>query len=159
MSTLLSILVAEDDESDVMLLQRAFKEVELFNPMHVVPDGQEAVDFLSRQRSQGAEPLPGLILLDLKMPRRSGMQVLQWMRGQAIIRRIPVFIFSSSGNRIDIEMAYDFGANAYIIKPASLAERRELARFIKNWLHLIQAPLTSVEGFQAALAQRAALGG
>jgi CheY-like chemotaxis protein len=150
----LGILLAEDDDADVLLLRRAFKEVELANPLQVVTDGQEAVEFLTNSRAQAADRAPALVILDLKMPRRGGMQVLQWMRQEPVIRNIPVMIFSSSANAAEIEAAYNFGANAYAVKPPSTAERREIARFIKDWLRLIHPPLASVEGFKAAQAQR-----
>jgi len=152
---LLSVLLAEDDASDVILLRRAFKDVDLTNPLHVTTDGQEAVEFLDGAKARPEERLPALVILDLKMPRRSGLQVLQWMRDQPILCSLPAVIFSSSANRSDIECAYDFGANAYLIKPPSMAERTELARFIKDWLRLIQPPLGASESFRSAQAQRA----
>jgi CheY-like chemotaxis protein len=154
-AALFSILVAEDDESDVIFLRRAFKVAGIANPLHVVADGQEAIDYLARSKSFPAERLPALVMLDLKMPRRGGLQVLRWIREEPIIRCLPVMILSSSENRNDIESAYDGGANAYMIKPPSLAEQAEVARFIKEWLRLIRAPLASVEGFRAAQTQRA----
>lgn len=150
----LSVLVAEDDETDVALLQRAFRHVELANPVHVVSDGQEAIDFLARVRGQSEERLPALVILDLKMPRRDGLQVLHWMREQPILCSIPALIFSSSSNVNDIEGAYENGANAYLIKPPSIAERNELARFLKDWLRLVEAPLVATESLRAAQAQR-----
>ena len=102
--------------------------------------------------------MPALVILDLKMPRRSGLQVLQWMREQPVIRSIPVLIFSSSTNRSDFEAAYELGANGFLIKPPSTAERRELAHFIKDWMRLIQAPLAACESFRVAQAQRTVLG-
>jgi CheY-like chemotaxis protein len=151
----LSILLAEDDEADVMLLQRAFKDVSLVNPLHVANDGQAAIDFLTQLRSRPDERLPGLAILDLKMPRRSGIQVVEWMRAQPVIRTIPALIFSSSANRSDIEAAYDAGASAYLIKPPSIAERTELARFLKDWLRLVQSPSAALESFKAAQGHRA----
>jgi CheY-like chemotaxis protein len=152
----LSVLVAEDDEIDVTLLQRAFKHAEITNPLHVVRDGHEAIEFLSRLRGLPDERLPGLVLLDLKMPRRDGLQVLRWIREQPILRALPVAIFSSSANTADIENAYEAGANAYLIKPPSTAERNEVARFIKEWLRLVQAPVGATENIGAAQAERAA---
>ncbi|MES2694451.1 MAG: response regulator [Verrucomicrobiota bacterium] len=153
-----SILLAEDDESDVFLLRRAFKEVGLTNPVHVVADGQAAIDFLTQAKSREDERMPALILLDLKMPRRTGLQVLQWIREQPLLRSLPVFIFSSSENRNDVENAYDGGATAYLIKPPSLAERADLARFLKDWLRTVQPGLSVSESVRAAQAQRALRG-
>lgn len=155
MNTHLSILVAEDDETDVLFLRRAFKQVELNNHLDVVPDGFEAIEFLQRRKQQSEQRLPALVILDLKMPRRTGLQVLQWMREQPIIRAVPVLIFTSSSNQSDIESAYDAGANAFLVKPPSVGERNEIARFIKDWLRLNQAPLAGVESYKAAQAHRA----
>jgi CheY-like chemotaxis protein len=153
----LSLLLAEDDEMDVLLLQRAFKQVELHNPLQVVADGQEAIEVLSRSKTHPEQRLPALVILDLKMPRRTGLEVLEWMRGQPIICTIPALIFSSSTNVSDVERAYDNGANGYLIKPPSVAERNELARFIKDWLRVMQPPLSATESLRAAQAQRAGM--
>ena len=153
----LSILLAEDDEADVLFLRRAFKQVELPNPVRIVTDGMEAIEALTEAKLQPEQRLPALVILDLKMPRRTGLQVLEWMRQQPVIRSVPVLILSSSTNQTDIENAYELGANGFMIKPPSLAERNELARFIKDWLRTIQPPLTSTEGFKAAQTQRSAL--
>lgn len=150
----LSILLAEDDESDVLFLQRAFKQVELQNPVRVVSDGMEAIEVLSEARIRPEQRLPALVILDLKMPRRTGLQVLEWMRQQPVIRSIPVLILSSSTNQNDVENAYELGASGFMIKPPSVAERNELARFIKDWLRTIQPPITSTESFKAAQAHR-----
>ena len=115
------VLAAEDEESDAMILRMAFERAGVTNPLVVVPDGQEAVDYLSgagdysdRQRF----PLPGLLLLDLKMPRKNGFEVLEWVKGsRGPLRRIPVIIVSSSDNPADINRAYELGANAYMVKP------------------------------------------
>jgi CheY-like chemotaxis protein len=155
----LSILLAEDDEADVLFIQRAFKHVELPNPVYVVSDGFEAIEALSRTKTNPEQRLPGLVILDLKMPRRTGLQVLEWMRQQPVIRSIPVLILSSSTNQSDVESAYERGASGFMIKPPSVAERNELARFIKDWMRLIQPPLTSVESFRAAQMHRAPLFG
>lgn len=159
MSTTLSILLAEDDELDVILLRRAFKDAELANPLHVASDGQLAIEFLTRAVNAPENRLPALVVLDLKMPRRDGFQVLEWMREQPVIRSIPAMIFSSSANRHDVERAYESGATAYLVKPPSITARAELARFLKEWLRLVQAPLSAVEGLRAAQAERAVLFG
>lgn len=144
------ILLAEDDEMDVVLLRRAFKDAELSNPLEVVADGQSAIDYLEEKRTLAQIRLPALLILDLQMPRRTGMDVLRWRSEQPILRTLPVFVFSSSANRDDVEQAYTLGANGYIVKPPSLAERLNVARFIKQWLHLNRVPLVSAEGFAAA---------
>jgi CheY-like chemotaxis protein len=150
----ISILIAEDEESDVFFMKRAFEKVALPNPAVYVPDGMAAIEFLSRAKSHPDERLPGLVVLDLKMPRRNGLQVLEWMRAEPVIRAIPALVFSSSANQNDVEAAYDRGASGFMIKPPSSAERAEFATFIKDWLRCIQPPLIALEGFKAALAQR-----
>jgi CheY-like chemotaxis protein len=150
----LQILVAEDDENDVLLLERAFKEAAIANPVRFVRDGQEAITYLEavcRSVERGEPRAPGLLLLDLKMPRRTGMDVLRWLHEQPILRCLPVIVFSSSANQSDVERAYLLGANAFVTKPSSVEQRAALARFIKGfWLEFNQPPIVSVEGFDAA---------
>lgn len=150
MTSLTSILLAEDDETDVLFLRRALKEADVQNPLHVAADGQEAIDFLARPRATAEDRLPALIVLDLQMPRLSGMEVLAWLHEQPVLRTLPVCVFSSSANREDIERAYALGANAYIVKPPSLAERLEVARFFKQWLKCVRPPLATTEGLNTA---------
>ena len=147
------ILLAEDDPTDVLLAKRAFGVAALPNPLHVVSDGQAVIDFLARAVSADGA-LPALVILDLKMPRRDGIQVLQWMRAQPVIRCVPAVIFSSSPNRTDIETAYEAGANAFMIKPPSIAARADWARFIRQWLAWVQPPLGATEGVRSALERR-----
>lgn len=153
-----AILVAEDDESDVLLLRRAFQEADLRNPVHFVEDGQAAIDFISRLCQSPQDRLPALMMLDLKMPRRTGMDVLHWLRQQSVLRCMPVMVFSSSAHREDIERAYTLGANAFFVKPASTVQRTELARFIKDWLQFNQPPLASTNGFRVAQSEHTARG-
>jgi CheY-like chemotaxis protein len=157
MSEPLSILLAEDDENDVLLLRRAFKEADVQNPLHVAGDGQEAIEFLARLRTPPQDHMPALVILDLKMPRRDGLEVLEWIKGQPVMKGLPVILFSSSANRGDIEQAYALGANGFVVKPPSLSERADFARFIKQWLRFNQPPLACTEGIcaaQAAYARR-----
>ena len=152
MNELAEILVAEDDEADVLLLQRAFREAELAHPVRVVRDGQEAIDVLLQREVSDHDRMPALIILDLKMPRRSGMEVLKWIREHPALRCLPVLMFSSSAHRDDIERSYTLGANGFIVKPASTVDRTEVARFIRQWLKLTERPIAAVEGFRAARA-------
>lgn len=147
-----SILLAEDDDTDVLFLERAFAEVELRHPLQVARDGKEAIDLLSQAGKPPDDRLPGLVILDLKMPRLTGLEVLDWMRQHPVMRRIPVIVFSSSAHRADIERAYALGANAFLVKPPSTAQRKRVAQFIKDWLHLSLPPLASSEGVFAAKA-------
>jgi CheY-like chemotaxis protein len=138
------ILLAEDDEIDVMFLERAFAQAEIANPLYVAPDGQAAIDYLANVEhvsDRGKHPLPCLILLDLKMPRRGGMEVLRWIRQDGALRGIPVIMLSSSVNPSEIQTAYEEGANAFVTKPSGTAERTELAKSLKGfWLTFNQLP-------------------
>ena len=158
MSARTEILVAEDDEADVLLLQRAFREAGVTRPLHVVRDGQAAIEFLTARSQAEQDCLPALIIVDLKMPRKSGMDVVQWLRAQSGLRTLPIFVFSSSAHREDIERAYVLGANGYMVKPPSTAERVTFARFVEEWLRQNQPPLAATEGGGTARALHAVRG-
>lgn len=149
-----SILLGEDDATDVLLFRRALKQAGAEPPLHVARDGLEVIEFLARERGP-LDRLPALVILDLKMPRRDGIDVLKWMREQPMLGRIPVIIFSSSGHPGDIEQAYDLGANGFVVKPPSIMERLEFARFILQWLKFNHPPLVCTEGLGAAQARLA----
>ena|SRR5712671_4671352 len=154
MNKSLGILLAEDDENDVLLLKRAFEAAEIQNPLFIARDGEEAINYLAgvgHFSNRTEYPLPSLALLDLKMPKRSGMEVLQWLRAQPVLNCLPVVIFSSSQHRHDIERAYRLGANAFVVKPVSNESRAQLSRYIKGfWLQFNEPPMLSTEGLEAA---------
>jgi CheY-like chemotaxis protein len=132
------ILVAEDDPTDAYFFQRAFKRAGIPVLLHFVRDGQEVIDYLQGDgqfADRTAHPLPQLILLDLKMPRLDGFEVLEWMREQPGFSSLQVVIFSGSGEPKDIKRAYGLGANWYLVKPHSMEELTALVgRFKKFWL-------------------------
>jgi CheY-like chemotaxis protein len=138
------ILVAEDDPTDAYFFQRAFRRAGLPVVLHFVRDGQEVIDYL---RGTGAfadrstYPLPQLLLLDLKMPRLNGFDVLEWLRQQPGFSSLRVVIFSSSDEARDINRAYGLGANWYLVKPHSMDELTALiGRFKKFWLEGAKDP-------------------
>jgi CheY-like chemotaxis protein len=115
-----TILLVEDNPTDVLLIQRAFTKAKLANPVHILSDGDQAIEYLEGTGDYGDRtkyPLPVLILLDLKLPRRSGLEVLTWLRGQEKLKRIPVVMLTSSQQRQDVNEAYDTGVNSYLVKP------------------------------------------
>jgi CheY-like chemotaxis protein len=134
------ILLVEDDTNDVFLMQRACRKVELPNPLVVVGDGDEAVDYLSgsgRYADRATHPLPVLVLLDLKLPRKSGLEVLDWLRRQPALRRLPVVVLTSSKEPGDVNRAYDLGANSYLVKPLGFDALLDLVRSLNvYWLNL-----------------------
>lgn len=126
-----SVLLVEDDPNDVFLMERAVRKAELNGSLRIVRDGAEAVAYLSGSSEfadRGRHPLPALILLDLKLPKLSGFEVLRWLRSQPGIRRIPVIILTSSREKLDIARAYELGANAYLIKPAAFNDLADLVK-------------------------------
>jgi CheY-like chemotaxis protein len=149
-----TILLAEDEENDVFFMKHAFTEVGILNPLQVVQDGKEAMDYLSGNGGYADRerfPLPCLTLLDLKLPRVMGLEVLKWMREQPELRNLIVIIFTSSRLEPDIEMAYQLGANAYLVKPSSPLELREIATGIKRfWLELNHGPAVCQESREPA---------
>ena len=138
-----TILLAEDDPNDVILLQRAMDRASLSaGSLKVVRDGEEAISYLCGRgvyADRQLYPLPTLLLLDLKMPRKSGLEVLSWLRKQAQLRYLTVVFLTSSNSSEDIRLAYEAGANSYLVKPV---EFTEMVKMIKNvssyWLEMNQ---------------------
>ena len=139
-----TILLVEDEENDVFFLKHAFEEVGILNPLQVAQDGKEAMDYLSGHGEYADReqfPLPCLILLDLKLPRVMGFEVLQWIREQPALKSLVVIILTSSRLEPDIEKAYKLRANAYLVKPSTPTELRAIATGIKQfWLELNHGP-------------------
>jgi len=132
------ILVAEDDPTDAYFFERAFKRAGIPVTLHFVRDGQEAVDYLQGEgqfTDRARHPLPQLVLLDLKMPRLDGFDVLEWVRKQPGLSGVLIVIFSSSDEPKDMNRAYGLGANSYLVKPHSMGELTALVgQFKKYWL-------------------------
>jgi two-component system response regulator len=139
-----TILQVEDEENDVFFLKIAFKAAEVTNPLHVARDGQEAIDYLSgngEYANREQFPLPGLMLLDLKLPRVMGWEVLKWTRARPELQGLVVVILTSSQLEYDIKLTYELGANSYLVKPSSTLELRKIAVGIKRyWLELNHVP-------------------
>lgn len=138
------ILQVEDDPNDVFFLKYAFKQAEIANPVQVARDAKEAIDYLTlscQKEHQADHPVPWLVLLDLKLPHTSGMEVLQWIRAHPTLTVTPVVIFSSSAHRDDIFQAYKNGANSFLVKPSSTEDLVRLAKLIKEyWLTVNHPP-------------------
>ncbi|HOX59522.1 MAG TPA: response regulator [Candidatus Paceibacterota bacterium] len=132
------ILVAEDDPTDSYFLERAFKRAGIPIALHFVRDGQEVLDYLQGKgqfADRARHPLPQLVLLDLKMPRLDGFDVLEWVRQQPELSALMMVVFSASNESRDINRAYGLGANSYIVKPHSLEELMSLVgHFKRHWL-------------------------
>lgn len=125
-----TLLWVEDDPNDVILGLRALRKAGFPEPA-VVRDGEAAVSYLSGEgdyADRARFPLPGLVLLDLKLPRLSGFEVLRWIRRQDGLRRLPTVVMTSSKERRDVDRAYDYGASAYLVKPIETHAMGELVR-------------------------------
>ncbi len=138
------ILLAEDDPNDVLLIQRAFQRTQVANPLQVVRDGEEALAYLSGHgpfADRERYPLPVLMLMDLKMPRKSGLELLEWVRQQPGLKRLPIIVLTSSNQSPDINRAYELGANSYLVKPAGFDSLLELVKNLDMyWLILNEEP-------------------
>jgi CheY-like chemotaxis protein len=141
-----TILLVEDDENDVFFLTYAFEAAGVINPVVVAKDGQEAINYLAgegRYSDRSRYPLPGLVLLDLKLPVKTGLDVLRWIR-QSGMRHLLVIVLTSSKDPHDVDEAYRLGARSFLVKPLSISERLEMAKVIKRyWLELNQLPSVS----------------
>ncbi|MFO7656417.1 MAG: response regulator [Bacteroidales bacterium] len=129
------ILLIEDNPMDVDLTIRAFKKRNITNPIQVARDGEEAVGFIKRW-GQG-ETFPVVILLDLKLPRIDGLEVLRIIKSNPEYRTIPVVVLTTSSNNSDMKMAYDLGANSYIVKPVNFEKFIEVATQIELYWNVL----------------------
>ena len=139
-----TILLVEDDPNDVFLIQRAFRKANLANPIQVMNDGEAAVQYLSGQEpyaDRDRYPLPMLMLLDLKLPRRSGLEVLEWLKQQPKLKRVPVVVLTSSREHTDLNRAYDLGANSYLVKPVAFDSLLNMVQTLNQyWLIINESP-------------------
>ena len=143
-----TILLVEDDENDVFFFERAAKLAGMMNPLHVAQDGRQAIDYLQGTGAYADRTeflLPGLVLLDLKLPYVMGLNVLKWIRAQPEFQTIIVIVFTASKMATDIDTAYRLGANSYLTKPVSPERLQEILVVIKQyWLDLNEPPQESI---------------
>ena len=141
---MITILLADDDPDDRQLTHDAFMENRLANEFHAVEDGEELMDFLHRRgkyESLFGEPLPGLILLDLNMPRKDGREALKEIKADADLRRIPIVVLTTSKAEEDIVRTYDLGVNSYVTKPVTFKSLVELIKVLGNyWFEVVELP-------------------
>ena len=129
------ILLVEDNEGDVRLTREALREGHLRNNLHVVGDGERALDFLFRRGDYVGVPRPDLILLDLNLPRKDGREVLQDIKQDEALRHIPVVILSTSQSEQDVARSYRLGANAFVTKPVDIDRFFAVIRSLEQfWL-------------------------
>jgi CheY-like chemotaxis protein len=133
------ILLVEDNPMDVDLTLRAFKRRHMANAIDIARDGQEALDFLAQWQS-GEAPLPVVILLDLKLPKIDGLEVLRRFKSDANVRLIPVVVLTTSSEDSDVRMAYGLGANSYIVKPVDFEKFLDVATQIELYWGVLNKP-------------------
>jgi CheY-like chemotaxis protein len=135
------VLLVEDDPGDVLMTREAFEASEILSTLHVVGDGEQAMHFLRRTNDFTGAPRPGLILLDLNLPRRNGLEVLAEVKADSDLLSIPVVILTTSQAQADILASYRLHANAYITKPASFDLFTEAIRRVDDFfLTLVKLP-------------------
>jgi CheY-like chemotaxis protein len=138
------ILLAEDEEDYVLLIRHAFAKANIQYPLYVVPDGQQAISYLKgegKYANRAEYPLPDLLLLDIKMPRRNGLEVLRWVRNQPGLAPLRVLMLTSSDEIRDVNEAYRLGANSFMVKPFDFEDSVELSRLINDfWLGASKSP-------------------
>jgi chemotaxis family two-component system response regulator Rcp1 len=135
------ILLVEDNPADVRLTQEALKEGKVYNNLHWAKDGVEALEFLRRQGRYGKAPRPDIILLDLNLPKKDGREVLQDIKNDDKLKRIPVVILTTSKAEEDVLKSYNLHANCYVTKPVDLEQFIKVVRSIDNfWLTVVTLP-------------------
>jgi CheY-like chemotaxis protein len=144
------ILIAEDEEDYVLLLKQAFSQANIRNPMHFVSTGMQLMSYLkgeAKYANRDEYPLPDLLLLDIKLPGFTGLEILRWVRSQPGLSGMRVLILTSSEEMKDINDAYRLGANSFLLKPYDFGDLVHLAKVIEEfWLYLAKCP----ESFRAA---------
>ncbi|MEO0333260.1 MAG: response regulator [Bacteroidota bacterium] len=139
----ITILMADDDPDDRILTKDAFEENSLANDLHFVEDGEELMDYLYQRGQFSADnaPEPGLILLDLNMPRKDGREALAEIKSQAKFKHIPIIVLTTSKAEEDILKTYDLGVSSFITKPVTFDDLVQVTRAIGDyWLGIVELP-------------------
>lgn len=127
------LLLIEDDPNDILLFEKAISRSPFEIEIVVLRDGEKAISYLSGDGEDNGFPAPDLVLLDLKLPRKSGFEVLEWIKKHPVMRNTPVIILSSSKQTQDLKTAYNMGANSYLVKPTGFTELNTLVEDLGNY--------------------------
>jgi CheY-like chemotaxis protein len=138
-----TILVVEDNTEEVILLRKAFENAGMQLAVQFVVNGEEAIDYLSgtdKFRNRISFPEPDLVIMDLKMPRKGGFEVLEWFRNLQESALIPIIVLTASNRESDVQRAYSLGASSYFIKPTSFNEFRDMIKILYEYWSLARRP-------------------
>lgn len=143
----ITILICDDDEDDRMLTQKAIEGAHISNALHFVEDGEDLLDYLHQRGRYGGEtgsaPRPGLILLDLNMPRMGGREALKLIKGDSTLADIPIVVLSTSSSDEDVVRSYQLGVNSFITKPVTFTGLVEAMHVLgRYWLEIVELPPT-----------------
>jgi len=143
----IEILLVDDNDDDIILLEESFRDSRFLNLLQVVHDGEEAIEYLRRQGRHRSAKLPGLVLLDINMPKMNGFEVLQVMKADPVLKSIPVVMLTTSTRDEDIARSYDGGACSFVSKPVNLDKLKEVIKqFMLYWtLVSVVPPVRNVE--------------
>jgi CheY-like chemotaxis protein len=140
------ILMADDDEDDRLMAKEAFAEVKLLNDFHTVEDGEELMEYLQRRGKYAdprSSPRPGIILLDLNMPKKDGREALREIKADPALHHIPIVVLTTSKAEEDILRSYDLGVNSFIIKPVTFDQLIDIMKTLtKYWFEIVELPPT-----------------
>jgi CheY-like chemotaxis protein len=150
---LLVILMADDDEDDILLTQKALERGKLLNPLYTVRDGEELLDYLFHRGDYTdvtKAPRPGVILLDLNMPRKDGREALKEIKSNAKLKDIPIVVFTTSKAEEDVYRSYKLGVNSFITKPVTFENLIEVMQMLgKYWFEIVTLPAEEKNGAYA----------
>jgi CheY-like chemotaxis protein len=136
------ILLIEDNPVDIDLTLRAFAKRKLVNPIEVARDGEEAINWIEKWKE--GSPIPVVVLLDLKLPRKHGLEVLKVIKSHDVFKTVPVVVLTTSSDDFDVKSAYELGANSYIVKPVDFEKFLEVAAQIELYWNVVNKPYFSV---------------
>ena len=136
----IDILLVEDNPDDVELTSESLKGTRLNYRLNVAHDGVEAMSYLRKEKGFAGNPKPDVILLDLKLPRKDGHEVLREIKSDQALKSIPVVVFTTSQDERDVLEAYNHYASCYVVKPMDLNQLLEVAKWLENWLKVVKLP-------------------
>lgn len=143
MDPLFPILIAEDDENDILILERALRKVGFTNPFHVCRDGAEVVEYLcgeGKYADRQKYPFPRILITDLKMPKMDGLQLLRWLHDHPQCNIIPRIVLSASRQPSDVQEAYKWGVNSYLVKPGSYEQLVQMLKVVFDYWEICEKP-------------------